>query len=622
MTEMLTSNGGEEKSLPLELSQSTAINQLLQLSFRASISTTRRGNSKKNEKSLGTLGMRAVEAKRELSDSGPLVEVLITSEKLPEAQAIAKGPAADNTTGSMPFAILTEQTSRELDAQQLAKRIIALTGGAPENNDVGANNRVVQYSDIALLFRAMTNVGVYESAFRRAGIPYQTVLGRGFFERQEITDLIQLLRFLDNKTDELALAAILRSPLGGISDNALLALRCAPWLTEVGQGDQLKHFTQTRKLFAALRRHREVAFISEEEHKLLDQTADLVKRLVARRHHYPIGSLLRFAVDQSEYMTVIAASFDGAQRLANVQRLFTLAERFEQSGAHLIRDFVRYVEEFEAIGSRESEGQIDEATNAVRLMTIHQAKGLEFPVVIIPELQRYSRVSDSWVLLDRHLGLTLKVPDGRGDLVAGCTYKRFERRHALREQFESMRLLYVAATRAQDRLILTGTTKDRSKLGAKGGTWLNWIWQSLELPPPSGSRLVNLEERDKSSNAQVELMLDVADQAETFSYFQRQSLGQEDEGVGTRVHAAEETLSEASAEGAGSLFEAFPLLRSIEPDCEHTVHRFSVTQLINYQRCPRQYSFRIEFCTCRMLNSLPYGMMRRRRSRRLILLPL
>ena len=159
-------------------------------------------------------------------------------------------------------------------------------------------------------------------------------------------------------------------------------------------------------------------------------------------------------------MTVIAATFDGAQRLANVQRLFTLAERFERSGTHLIRDFVRYVEEFEAIGSRESEGQIDEATNAVRLMTIHQAKGLEFPIVIIPELQRYSRVADNWVLLDRHRGLTLKVPDGRGKLVAGCTFNRFEQRNAWREQFESMRLLYVAATRAQDRLILSGTTKE------------------------------------------------------------------------------------------------------------------------------------------------------------------
>ena len=86
----------------------------------------------------------------------------------------------------------------------------------------------VQYGDIALLFRAMTQVQIYESVFRRANIPYQTVLGRGFYEREEITDLIQLLRFLDNKTDELALAAVLRSPLCGISDNALLALRCAP----------------------------------------------------------------------------------------------------------------------------------------------------------------------------------------------------------------------------------------------------------------------------------------------------------------------------------------------------------------------------------------------------------
>ncbi|MFN2514543.1 MAG: 3'-5' exonuclease, partial [Pyrinomonadaceae bacterium] len=176
----------------------------------------------------------------------------------------------------------------------------------------------------------------YESVFRRVNIPYQTVLGRGFYERPEITDLVQLLRFLDNKTDELALAAVLRSPLVGISDNALLALRCAPWLNEVDKGDPLRHFTQTRKLFKALRRHREIAFINDEEHDLLDRAAAMIKELVARRHHYPIGNLLRFAVDQSEYMTVIAATFDGAQRLANVQRLFTLAERFERSGTHLI----------------------------------------------------------------------------------------------------------------------------------------------------------------------------------------------------------------------------------------------------------------------------------------------
>ena len=116
---------------------------------------------------------------------------------------------------------------------------------------------------------------------------------------------------------------------------------------------------------------------------------------------------IRFAVEKSGYLTVIAATFDGAQRLANVQKLFGLAERFERSGAHLIRDFVKYVYDFEAIGSRESEGQIDQAADAVRLMTVHQAKGLEFPVVFIPDLQRLSRVAtDTWVLLDRHQGLS------------------------------------------------------------------------------------------------------------------------------------------------------------------------------------------------------------------------
>src|SRR5215204_4108311 len=107
----------------------------------------------------------------------------------------------------------------------------------------------VKYGDIALLFRAMTQVSIYESIFRRANIPYQTVLGRGFYEREEITDLIQLLRFLDNKTDEIALAAVLRSPLCGISDNALLALRCAPLLDEVQTVDYLRGLSATRPLY-------------------------------------------------------------------------------------------------------------------------------------------------------------------------------------------------------------------------------------------------------------------------------------------------------------------------------------------------------------------------------------
>src|SRR5688500_2089540 len=267
-------------------------------------------------------------------------------------------------------------------------------------------------------------------------------------------------------------------------------------------------------------------------------------------------------------MSVVAANFDGAQRLANIQRLFTLAARFENSGTHLIRDFVRYVEEFEAIGSRESEGQIDQAADAVRLMTIHQAKGLEFPVVIIPDLQRLSRVAtDTWVLLDRHQGLTLKVPDGRGSLVAGCTFSKFEKRHAYREWFESMRLLYVAATRAEDRLILSGATGELAALSRTNDSWLKWIWRALELEGRTQSGVVEL-----ADDLKLQLTINLAD-----------------EPLPTVAVEPEEVLEPGPP--GDSLGQVFPLRRPVIAIVGSSIHRFSVTQLINYQRCPRQYYF-------------------------------
>ena len=545
MTETLVAHGGEEKSLQLNFrSQPPLIaffNYLFARLFQVPEDIP--SSEHKNLDQLGYVKHEKSEPRRELRgelERGPLVELLVTTKP-----SLEDDPRA-------------EQDSRVLDAQQVARRILALKRSSPE----------LKYGDIALLFRAMTQVQIYEAVFRRANIPYQTVLGRGFYEREEITDLIQLLRFLDNKTDELALAAVLRSPLCGLSDNALLALRCAPLLAEIETADPLRGFSVTRRLYTALQRHSEIAYISDEEHELLDRAAKLISELVARRHHYPIQDLLRFAVNESEYMTVIAANFDGAQRLANVERLFTLAARFESSGTHLIRDFVRYVEEFEAIGSRESEGQIDQAADAVRLMTIHQAKGLEFPVVIIPDLQRLSRVAtDNWVLLDRHQGLTLKVPDGRGSLVAGCTYANFEKRHAWREQFESMRLLYVAASRAEDRLIMTGVTDQLASLNRSNDCWLKWIWQSLELGERSSSGVVEL-----ADDVQLQLTINLPEEV-------------------AELGPASEDEAQTPAPPADSLVEAFPLIRPVERPIGNAIHRFSVTQLINYHRCPRQYYF-------------------------------
>ena len=486
-------------------------------------------------------------AAREPEDAAPLVEFLIDS-------------------GNEDETALDDWNARERDAAQLAIRIMSLV-------DEAGQPRCFQYSEIALLFRAMTEAAIYESALRRAGIPYQTVEGKGFYAREEIDDLIQLLRFLDNTTDETALAAVLRSPLCGLSDDVLLALRSAPEAREreditAPGASGLKRRRGVRGLLNALRHHERIGLIGDEDHPSLDRARVLVEELVARRNRLGVAELLRHAISRSEYRTVIAAAFDGAQRLANVDKLFDLAERFEASGANMIRDFVRFVREFERSGARESEGQIDDSANAVRLMTIHQAKGLEFPVVIIPELQRRLDTRQDWWILDRHRGLTVKVPDGRGGRVIGRTMERFRERSKLREQFESMRLMYVAATRARDRLILSGSLGAERELTSGRHTWLSWICESLGIAAPLETKRLDIAEG-------VDLLLTVNLLTGARPFDKKTTLG---------LEPVREAL-------ASSIPDRFPLLRPIQPDRTQPAYRFSVTQLLNYDRCQRQYYF-------------------------------
>ncbi|HKO44104.1 MAG TPA: UvrD-helicase domain-containing protein [Pyrinomonadaceae bacterium] len=551
-TEEMLGAGGESVPLPLNFrSQPQLINFFNYLFAKFFQSGEIVDKAELSE--LGFVEHEPSEARREARDQPPLVELMV------DTLSAEDDPKA-------------KQDPRERDARQIVKRIIELTSQASgeqirRSGRGPAGSAAFEYRDIALLFRAMTNVPVYEAEFRRAGIPFQTVLGKGFYEREEITDLIQLCRFLDNRTDELALAAVLRSPLCGISDNTLLALRLGPRVGETLPDSAPQPRRHARPLFRALRTQDEIDFIDDDERNALKKAYELLSALFERRNRYPIGDLLRYAVDASSFTTVIAATYDGAQRLANIEKLFGLAERFERSGAHLIRDFVKYVHDFEAIGSRESEGQLDDSANAVKLMTIHQAKGLEFPVVIIPDLHRSKPTWEGYFLLDRHRGLTLKVPNGRGQMVSGRTFTVFSERSQWRENFESMRLLYVAATRAQDRLILSGATKDVSKLANGSDTWLQLIWQALDLGLRSQTGVIDLAE-----DTQLRTTFNITEETEP-------------------TLDADRDTDSATINLAADFSEVFPLLRPLEAERNSAVHRFSVTQLINYRRCPRQYYF-------------------------------
>src|SRR6266849_4291846 len=363
-----------------------------------------------------------------------------------------------------------------------------------------------------------------------------------------------------------ALTGVLRSPLCGISDNALLALRCGP---ETG-GDQEPERLRRRHLWPALRSQSEVQFIDDEERTELDRASAFLDAMVRRRNRCGIAELLRQAVAETEFMTVIAANFDGAHRIANVEKLFRLAEQFEKTGANLIRDFVNYVEEFEAVGGRESEGQMDKSADVVRLMTIHQAKGLEFKVVIIPDLHREPIRRDAPFILDRRKGLSLRIPDGRGQMVRGALLDELQKRAGWREKFESMRVLYVAATRAEDRLIFSGAIARKSLknlCATEREQWLAWIWQALELDEHPQS-----EVKQFGDDVRIDVRVDRDAQA------------------GPRaVPAVVTDAVEKAIDVSRPFSELFPLLQPIAPEKGRTLRRFSVTQLINFQRCARQY---------------------------------
>lgn len=492
---------------------------------------------------LGYVAHEASVAARDDDTTSPVVELLVDVRE--------SGNSDDKWS---------QQKPRERDAEQLARRIRSLVETeSREPKEGGSGKRAIHYRDIAMLFRAMTEVHIYESALRRSGIPYVTVDGKGFYAREEIADFIQLLRFLDNKTDEVALAAVLRSPICGLSDDALFALRCAPLVAGVDERGSMSRRRGVRPLLRALREHDLISGIDDDDRVVLDRARDLLDEMIARAKRSSVSELLRYAAETSEYRIVAAANFDGAQRLANIEKLFTLAERFERSGAYMIRDFVRFVRDFEDAGGRESEGQIDESADAVRLMSIHQSKGLEFPVVIIPDLHRQPDNRIEWWALDRHRGLTVKVPDGRGRLAAGSCFAMFGDRASLREEFESMRLLYVAATRAEDRLILSGAAKD---LRGLGGSWLAWVSRALESAGEAASSMLNLAE-----GVEVRLTVNLLD-AETGP-------------------SAEQTRTVLPLPADDS----FPLLAPVEAERGTGLHRFSVTQLLNYSRCPRQYYF-------------------------------
>ncbi len=335
--------------------------------------------------------------------------------------------------------------AESLEAAWIANRIRELEAERPGD-----------FRRFAVLARKRQPLEAIAAALRDSGIPVTVVGGRTLLETREVRDLLQFLGVLANRRDEVSLAGALRSPLGGVSDETLLRLKL--------RGDLWR-------AIAALDEEPAEAFPAQDLERLV-WFRGLVRRLRALRHVVAPDRLLATAADQSGYL----AALDSGGRNNAAKFLALLRDMHQDSPRSLPELF----DELERLRRQpaESEAPPGEADNAVRLMTIHAAKGLEFPVVFVAAMHRGGANAIDPICYHPERGLGVKWRDPTtGDGARDSTYAQMEEEIKQKTDQEEYRLLYVAMTRAEERLILTQATHP----AARGGGWAKFLRQRLSL---------------------------------------------------------------------------------------------------------------------------------------------
>ena len=342
-----------------------------------------------------------------------------------------------------------ENNERELDF--IIQKIKEIHAAKKKVQNPDGTFRQIEWRDFAILRRSLAGWGTRAvEAMRQAGIPAVVNERDGYFEAQEIQLLLALLSIIDNPEQDLPMAAVLHSGLVGLDANELGALRLS------GEGS----------LWSLMPAYAEEA----QDERLLSFIGHMERwRTLSRRHG--VTDLLWDIYESQDYVNYVGAMPNGLVRRANVLALYDRAKGYEASGFRGLFRFLRFVESLrDSNQDMPLANVVSEADNVVRLMTIHKSKGLEFPVVFLSGMQKKFNMMDlrSELLIDKNAGLGLKgyFTDIRVSFpTMPWFYVKDVKEAALKA--EEQRILYVALTRARDKLFMTGFVKGFKN--SKGG---------------------------------------------------------------------------------------------------------------------------------------------------------
>ena len=385
-------------------------------------------------------------------------------------------------------ATIQELKNIELEALMVAKKIGALLRGEGNPQVVYDKDldkyRKVEPKDIVILLRSVQDkANLFEEALLREGIDAYADVSSNFFDAMEVQIMLSLLQIIDNPKQDIPLLTVLRSPIVGLDFDEILAIR--KFEEEVDFYTAMCHYSETgagsktlNDFMLLLKHYREVAVLMPLE--------ELMARLLIETGYY-------------QYVGMLPA---GAKKKANLKLLKKYAEDFEANSGVGLFAFLQYIDRLRTSGAKVGEAKlVGGSENLVSIMTIHKSKGLEFPIVFVCNANKQFNNQDLMknVLMHHELGLGPKYTDLETNILyETLPFEAIKRRITSENISEEMRVLYVALTRAKEKLFITGTVKDLDKevqkwsqfairetigilpLGLKKSpSYLNWIGMSL-----------------------------------------------------------------------------------------------------------------------------------------------
>ncbi len=448
--------------------------------------------------------------------------------------------------------------SREEEANHLARRIQKMVCTKEKlvyenNRDSEDRCRSVRYGDICILFQALTDVQIYEEALQRYQIPYTVVKGRGFFERQEVRDLMNFLKIIDNPNREIEWIGVLRSPFCGLSDKDLFLLS--------KNGNKISQVAKCQKMIEGL---------DEKAKGRLLSFLRVFQSLSKDRDRKEISALISEMLSKTGYRQLMVTHPYGDLIQANLNKLLLIARQYEKNSYASLAGFIKYIDQMEQNAVREGMDEIPGQHDRVQLMSIHQSKGLEFPVVILPDVGRQliNYTNFPAIFFDTELGLGLKVKDPlTNKSIKTSLFNTILEVEKQREIAERKRLLYVAVTRAREYLFISGSSKD-FKIDEidSGRNWLDWLAQIFKLSKPDelpDELLYGKENQHRIELCQKVEEIDIPELAATY----------ETVGVKELKDMCHNSVPSVCPRGKSGFYE------------------FSPTALMTFSKCPRWYYY-------------------------------